>query len=574
MKKNFRTISLVALSTLTVATLLGLQKDDREFKISKNMDIFFSLYQELQMFYVDEPDPDKIIPAAIDEMLSKLDPYTTYIPENDKEAYNFQISGEYGGVGSVISVSDTNLIQVKEIYQGTPSDKAGLHVGDYFLRIDGEEMRGKAVADVSSKLRGKAGEVVKVEVQRLGEPKPVKIDIKREVIKLDAIDYYGMLSDGIGYISLRGFETNCAEELQKAFIDLRDNHGAKKLILDLRNNPGGLLDEALKIVNFFVPEGSNMLSTRGRLKTMDRNYKALQKPIDTTMPIAVMINRSSASASEIVSGAMQDLDRAVVVGQRSFGKGLVQATRDIAFDGLLKVTTSKYYTPSGRCIQALDYTNKDENGAVGYVADSLLKELKTKGGRKVFDGGGISPDVLLDGMKYKPVTISLIAGDYPFRYFMSLQAQGKKPAFTAEEKLTDEGYQDFINFMKKQKKFNYKTRTQELCTKLISTAKAEGLYDNAKQEIYELEKKVTAELERDMLAASGEVRQFVEAEAIRSTQYRKKSIAHSLQYDNQIKQTIELLKDDARYHGLLDGTIESHAGDKPRADKEKEKENY
>ncbi len=549
----------------------GMAKDDREFKISKNLDIFMSVYKELQMFYVDEPNPDDIVPAAIDKMLSNLDPYTTYIPEKDKEAYRFQVSGEYGGVGSIISVTDTDLIQVKEVYAGTPSWKVGLKPGDMFLSIDGESMRGKKVQDVSNKLRGKAGETVKLELQRIGVAKPVKIDIVREIIKLDAVDYYGMLDSETGYISLRGFETDCAEQLKKAFLDLRDNKGAKRLLLDLRNNPGGLLDESLQIVNLFVPEGSKLLSTHGRRKAMDRTYTAFRQPVDTVMPIVVMINRSSASASEIVAGALQDLDRAVIVGQRSFGKGLVQTTRDVAYDGYLKVTTAKYYTPSGRCVQALDYTNKGEDGAVGYVADSLLTEYKTKHGRSVYDGGGISPDVLLESQKYKPVTISMIAGDFPFKYLISLQEQGKAFGRDKDKKMTDAAYEDFIAFMKSQKKFTYKTRTQEACQKMISTAKSEGLYEEAKAMIDAVEKQVTANLERDMRAAKDEIKPIVESEAIRITELRRASIGHTLQYDTQIDEAKKILADGERYRGLLSGTVASHAGDKRGFKVEQEK---
>ncbi len=549
------TVGAVALAV----GIMGFSKDDRDFKISKNLDIFFSVFKELNLHYVDEPDPDKIVPIAINEMLESLDPYTQYIPEKDKDAYNFQINGEYGGVGSVISRSDTNLILVKEVYYGTPSYKSGLQAGDLILSIAGESMRDKDVQDVSNKLRGKAGETIAVEIERAG--KTMKVDITREVIKINAVDYYGMLDDEIGYISLRGFETNCAEEVRNALTDLKSK-GAKKLILDLRNNPGGLLDEALQIVNFFVPENSKMLSTRGRRKVMDRTYTAFRQPVDTVIPIAVMINRASASASEIVSGAMQDLDRGVVVGQRSYGKGLVQTTREVAYDGYLKVTTAKYYTPSGRCIQAIDYSNRSEEGAVDYVPDSLITAYKTKGGRTVYDGGGISPDVTLEGQKYQPVVISLLAGDYPFRYYISLKNKGLAPKLDASEHLTDETFDDFITFMKNQPKFKYKTRTQDALEKVISTAKSEDLYDANKAELETLMTAARPDLERDITAAKDDIKPLIESEYMLATQYKRGAIAHALQYDDQLQQTADLLRDDARYRGLLDGTVESHAGDK------------
>ena len=314
MKKRTLLPVVAAMSVAAVA-LVASSQDEHQFKISKNLDIFFSIFKNLDLYYVDEPDPDRLVPDAIDAMLGWLDPYTTYIPEKDKDEYNFMIEGQYGGVGAIIQKSDTNLIQVREIYAGTPSQKAGLKPGDRFVMIDGESMRGKDVAQVRSKLRGKVGETIEVVIERPGVAKNFSVDIKRELVKLDAVEYYGMVDDEIGYILLRSFETDCAEAVKKAFLDLRDKQGAKSVILDLRGNTGGLLDESLQIVNFFVPQGSRMLQTKGRRKAMDRVYTAQRQPVDTVMPLAVMINRGSASASEIVSGALQDLDRAVVTGQ-------------------------------------------------------------------------------------------------------------------------------------------------------------------------------------------------------------------------------------------------------------------
>ena len=570
MKSRIAAVVGIAALLLTVG-VLGFKKDDREYKISKNMDIFFSVYKELQTFYVDEPDPDELIPVAIDEMLSTLDPYTTYIPEKEKEAYNFQINGEYGGVGSVIQLCpDTDLIQVKEVYKGTPSAKVGLRAGDRFLTIDGESMRGKNVSEVSGKLRGKAGDKLEVEIERPGVTKPMQVEITREVIKIDAVDYYGMLDKETGYISLRGFETDCAEAVKEAFLELRDKRGAKRMILDLRSNPGGLLNEALDIVNLFVAKNSRTLSTHGRQRSMDRTYYATSDPIDTVMPLAVMINRGSASASEIVSGALQDLDRAVIVGQRSFGKGLVQATREVAHDGLLKVTTSKYYTPSGRCIQAIDYSHKSSKGDVTLIPDSLIQEFKTRHGRTVFDGGGISPDVVLEGKNYAPVTYSIVANDYAFRYVLNLQLNGKTLSTDAEGHMTDAGFDDFISYMKTQKKFTYKNRTLDACNAMIAMAKKEGQYEANAEQLEKMAEQLKPDLERDARAAADEIKQQIEVESVRMREYKRAAIGHSLQYDDQIKGAVELLKDEQRCKGLLDGSVASHAGDK-RAAKEVQK---
>lgn len=563
MKKGYIAAAFAAIAIAAVTTA-AFKTDDRDFQITKNLDIFFSIFKELNLNYVEAPDPDRIIPAAINAMLADLDPYTVYIPEDSKEAYKFQVDGEYAGVGAVISrcFTDTSLIHVKEVYEGSPSYKVGLRPGDRFLAIDGESMRGHDVSDVSGRLRGKAGSSFKVEIERPGVAKHLFVEIKRESIKIPAMDYYGMVDSETGYISLRGFETGCAEAIRKAFLDLRDNKGAKRFILDLRGNVGGLLDESLQIVNFFVPEGVQTLSTKGRRKIMDRVYTAFRQPLDTVMPMAVLINRGSASASEIVSGALQDLDRAVILGQRSFGKGLVQATREVAYDGYLKLTTAKYYTPSGRCIQAIDYSTRDENGAVDYVPDSLISEFHTRHGRKVYDGGGISPDINLKNVEYKPVCLSVVMGDYPFRYAMKFQAEGKPMPVDANGNISDETYNDFVAFMKSQDKFTYKTASQEAYERLVRTAKAEGLYDAQKAAIDALAAPLAADVDRDMADAKEQVKPLIEDEMVRAVGYRKAALAHAVQYDEQIKEAVAMLADSARYYGILDGSVPSHAGDK------------
>ena len=563
MRKKKISIGIAAAIVAGGALFTGMTKDDRDFQIVKNLDIFTSVYKELQLFYVDEPDPGKLIPKALDEMLSSLDPYTTYIPEKDKEAYRFQIDGKYGGIGSVVTMSDTNMVQVKEVYDGTPSAKSGLRAGDYFMEIDGKDVTGKTTADVSSMLRGKAGESLTVKMLRPGVAKPLSIKITREEIKVDAVDYYGMLSDGeTGYISLRGFETGCANRIREAFLWLRDTKGAKRMILDLRGNPGGLLDESLQIVNLFVPSGSDMLSTKGRRKTVDHTYTAHNEPIDTKMPLVVMINRSSASASEIVSGALQDLDRAVVVGQRSFGKGLVQATREVAYDGYLKVTTAKYYTPSGRCIQALDYSNRDENGAVNLIPDSLISEFHTKNGRVVYDGGGISPDVMLKTKKYGNAVKEVYVGDYPFRYVVSLISSGAPLKTDKDGNMTDEAFKDFISFLKSQKKFSYKTSSQKNLEKVIASAKQENMYDENKQAFDKLTEALSPDLDRDLKESEEDIKRMIEDEYLRSTKYRRSALEHSVKHDPQIEEACKIVNDSERYYGLLNGTVASHAGDK------------
>lgn len=561
--------SVAALASVAAVALVSASKDEHEFKMSKNLDIFFSVVKNLDLYYVDEPDPDRLVPTAIDAMLDGLDPYTTYIPEKDKEDYKFQIDGQYGGIGAVIQKSDTDLIQVREIYAGTPSDKAGLRPGDRFVSINGESMRGQDVASVRSRLRGKAGETLKAVIERPGVAKTLSVDMKRDIVKLDAVEYYGMVDSCVGYIGLRSFETDCAEAVRKAFVDLRDNQGAKSVILDLRGNTGGLLDESLQIVNLFVPQGSKMLQTKGRRKAMGRIYTAQREPVDTVIPLAVMINRGSASASEIVSGALQDLDRAVITGQRSFGKGLVQATREVAYDGLLKLTTAKYYTPSGRCIQAIDYSHRDENGAVGYVADSLITEFHTKGGRPVFDGGGISPDVLLASSVYKPVVVALLYTDQFFAYYVDQAKQGKAIVLAPGDKVDDKLYDDFKAFVKNRPDFKYRTAAQDAYDKLEAAAKSDGLYEASKSQFDALKASCQADLARDMDLAKDDICRLLEDEVVRSREKRRASIRHNIQYDDQLAETVKLLHDTGRFSGLLSGSVPSHAGDKRAASNSK-----
>ncbi len=558
-------LSVAGLLAIAGVALVAAKRDDHEFKVSKNLDIFFAIFKELNLNYVDEPDPDRIVPEAIDAMLGDLDPYTTYIPEKDREDYQFQVMGLYGGIGAVIQKSDTDLIQVREIYSGTPSDDA-LLPGDRFLSIDGESMRGKDVAYVRSHLRGVPGEKFEAEIERPGEPKPFKVTIKRELVKLNAVDYYGFLGkeNEVGYIQLRSFESDCYHEFYTDVCNLRDL-GAKKLIIDLRGNTGGLLDESLKILNMFVPQGSQILETRGRRRSGDRIYTAPREPLDSIMPIVVMINRGSASASEIVAGALQDLDRAVIVGQRSFGKGLVQATREVPYKGLLKLTTAKYYTPSGRCIQAIDYSNRDADGAVGYVPDSLIHEFHTRGGRPVYDGGGISPDVLLDPGKYSPVTLALLYTDQAFPYLIDLKKKGQTLKLDANNHVTDEAFADFVKYVKSRPGFKYRTAAQDAYEKLIAAAKSDGIYSADSASFAALGSACKADLERDMYMAKDDICHMLEEENIRNKDYRFGALGYILQYDQQVAEAVKLLEDEDRFNGILNGTVPSHAGDKRAA---------
>nr|WP_319400825.1 S41 family peptidase [uncultured Carboxylicivirga sp.] len=541
--------------------LYSFNDDKRNFEIIKNLDIYYTLFRELNSYYVDETEPEKLVTTSINEMLESLDPYTTYIPESDMEDFRFMTTGEYAGIGSLISKRDEHVV-IAEPYEGFPAAKAGLLAGDKILEIDGKNMVGKNTSDVSDMLKGPANTSLKVKVERPGIKKHLTFELTREKIQINPVPYYGMVDDQTGIIMLSSFTQDCGREVEKAFLDLRDNQGAKNVILDLRANPGGLLDEAVKIVNLFVSRGSEVVSTRGKVKQWDKEYKATRQPIDTIMPMAVLISRGSASASEIVSGALQDLDRAVIIGQRSFGKGLVQTTRNLSYNAKLKLTTAKYYIPSGRCIQALDYSHRNEDGSVGLVPDSLISEYETKNGRKVYDGGGISPDILVDAPKYSNITFALVAQQVLFDYATQFTLEHKTIAPASEFTIDDATYKEFVEFVKAKEGFKYTSRSQQKLNELIESAKKEDYYSKAEDEFKQLENTLKLDVEKDLNLFRNEVEELLSIEITKRYYYQKGAIMVGLKDDAELAQAKKLLSDQKEYKGLLDGEILSHAGDK------------
>nr|WP_321453910.1 S41 family peptidase [uncultured Carboxylicivirga sp.] len=541
--------------------LYSFNDDKRNFEIIKNLDIYYTLFRELNSYYVDETEPEKLVTTSINEMLESLDPYTTYIPESDMEDFRFMTTGEYAGIGSLISKRDEHVV-IAEPYEGFPAAKAGLLAGDKILEIDGKNMVGKNTSDVSDMLKGPANTSLKVKVERPGIKKHLTFELTREKIQINPVPYYGMVDDQTGIIMLSSFTQDCGREVEKAFLDLRDNQGAKNVILDLRANPGGLLDEAVKIVNLFVSRGSEVVSTRGKVKQWDKEYKATRQPIDTVMPMAVLISRGSASASEIVSGALQDLDRAVIIGQRSFGKGLVQTTRNLSYNAKLKLTTAKYYIPSGRCIQALDYSHRNEDGSVGLVPDSLISEYETKNGRKVYDGGGISPDILVDAPKYSNITFALVAQQVLFDYATQFTLEHKTIAPASEFTIDDATYKEFVEFVKAKEGFKYTSRSQQKLNELIESAKKEDYYSKAEDEFKQLENTLKLDVEKDLNLFRNEVEELLSIEITKRYYYQKGAILVGLKDDAELAQAKKLLSDQKEYKGLLDGEILSHAGDK------------
>jgi len=527
----------------------GFKSDQKNFEISKNLDIFYTLVRELNLFYVDEVKPDKLIKTGIDDMLETLDPYTVYIPESEMDDFKFMTTGEYAGIGAMISKRGNQII-VAEPYEGFPAQLSGLRAGDVFLEVDDKPVDKMVVSDVSDILKGPAKKPVKVKIQRPGEKKPFTLDIVREKIQIDPITYYGMIDSTTGYIRLSSFTDGCSDNLKAALLDLRDKKGAKSLVLDLRSNPGGLLGEAVKITNLFVDHGQEIVSTKGKVSQWDKTYRATEQPVDSVMPLIVLVNSGSASASEIVAGALQDLDRAVIMGNRTFGKGLVQTTRDLSYNTKLKVTTAKYYIPSGRCIQALDYSHRNADGSVGNIPDSLISVFKTKNGRKVKDGGGVTPDIkdvqdTLSALAYKLTQDFMI-----FDFATTFAGTHKTIAPPDQFVVNDEIYKDFHKFLT-EKKFSYESRSEQTLKVLIETAKKERYFDNTKNEFAALEKGLTLDLSQDLEKSGDEIRDLLKDEIVSRYYYQKGAIVAALRNDKDIKSAKSLFQNPSEYARLL-----------------------
>lgn len=526
------------------------KQDDKNFQIAKNLDIYYTLFRELNLFYVDDVDPTKLVKTSIDKMLESLDPYTNFIPEDDVEDFRFMTTGEYAGIGALISKQKGKIL-IAEPYEGFPAQKSGLKAGDVLLEVAGKSTEKLSTEDVSALLKGPANKAVVVKVQRYGQKKPMDIEIMREKIQIDPVPYYGMLDKETGYIRLSNFTENCTERVKMALIELKEKHGAKTLVLDLRSNPGGLLIEAVRIANLFVPKGQEIVSTRGKVKQWDKVYTASENPIDTIMPIAVVVNRGSASASEIVAGAIQDLDRGMIIGTRTFGKGLVQTTRDLSYNAKLKITTAKYYIPSGRCIQALDYTHRNEDGSVGIVPDSLISKFKTKKGRVVFDGGGVAPDLTVEDQTLSNVATNLVTGSLIFDFATYYNSKTEKIATPEEFEITPEIYADFIQFVKGQD-FKYESKTESELDNLLEVAKHEKYYDISKDEFEKLKIKLGHNLDQDMEHFKKEISELLADEIVSRYYYQKGAIKAGLRDDSDVKKALDILHKPDGYAAIFD----------------------
>lgn len=564
------------ITTIVVAILLSFQfvnaqgksgEKDRYFDINKNIEIFNSVIKELDLFYVDTLDVEKTIQSGIVNMLAGLDPYTNYISEQDMGDFKFMTTGEYAGVGSYINarkLGDSYRVIISGPYEGMPAANAGLKDGDIILSVDDEDMtvldgaevtEAAKAADLSSKvsgkLKGQAGTIVKVKVERYGEKKPLEFKFERQHIQVGAVPYYGVLSNGTtGYIYFTSFTDKSANEVKNAFLDLK-NKGITSLILDLRGNGGGILEESVQMVNFFVPKGETVLSTKGKLKQLERVYRTTLMPIDTEIPLAVLVDRGSASAAEIVSGALQDLDRAVIIGERTFGKGLVQLTRELPYGGNLKVTTSKYYVPSGRCIQAIDYTHRNEDGSVGRIPDSLTTVFKTAIGREVRDGGGVVPDITIKEEKTPSLVYYLVNQYIIFDYVNEWASKHPKIASAESFSITDEDYEEFKAFVKSKKDFKYDILSEKTLKSLKEMMEYEGYLETADGEFKALEAKLSPDIDRDLDSFKDDIKVFINTEISKRYYYRKGEVIESLKTDKGVKEAVAILTDTNRYKEIL-----------------------
>lgn len=550
-------ILLIIIGT-SLTSVLSYSFVDDYFEVSKNLDIFSTLFREVNMYYVDPTDPGKLMKKGIDSMLESLDPYTNYIPESDIEDYRFMTTGQYGGIGAVIKQKGDYVV-VSDPYEGYPAQKAGLMAGDMILEIDGKSAKNKRTDEISRILKGAPKTEVKLLIQREGEKAPFEKTLTREEIKVKSVPYYGMVSDSVGYIRLNSFTENCGRDVSDALKALKAKSNLKGLVFDLRNNPGGLLNEAVNTSNVFVERGHDIVSTRGKIKDLDKTYKAINDAVDANLPVAVLVNSGSASASEIVSGSLQDLDRAVIVGQRTYGKGLVQTTRPLSYNSQLKITTAKYYIPSGRCIQALDYTHRNEDGSVGKVPDSLMTAFSTHTGRKVYDGGGILPDVKVDPKKYSNISISLLNKNLIFDYATRYRQQHPQIASAKDFRLTDSDFNDFTSFLS-DKEYDYTTKSEKTMEDLKKNSEDEKYFEEVKPEYEALKNKLIHNKQSDVEKNKTEIMHLLEEEIVSRYYYQSGRIQAALDHDMELKKALDVLGDPATYTGILNGTLKADAG--------------
>lgn len=546
MKKLIRKYSLLSVLVLGVGGISFVATEDY-FEISKNLEIFTSLYRELNIYYVDETKPGELMKTSIDAMLRSLDPYTVYYPESKIEDYRFMTTGQYGGIGALVNTIDGE-VTIMEPYEDYAAQKAGIQAGDVILSIDGTDVSGMQTDEISSLLKGQAGTKVNIEVKRYDDVSSLNFEVERQDVQVPDVPFSGMIDDKTGYIHLRSFTKTAGASVRKEILRLKDQEGMEQLVLDLRGNGGGLLREAINIVNFFVPKGTEIVSTRGKLEEWNKVHVAQMEPILPNMPLTVLVDGASASASEIVSGALQDLDRAVVVGNTTFGKGLVQQTKDLNYNTKLKLTVAKYYIPSGRCIQKLDYSHR-QGSQVDQVADSLIKPFKTKNGRTVYDGRGVAPDVEVEQEELSNILNGLMSNFVLFRYATDYVRNNQS---IADPETFDIGaeYEDFVRYAAEQD-FSYNTQTEEIMAQLKEVAQMERYYEGAEDVFASMEENLAPHKERDLQRFRDQIEYTLEEEIVSRYYYQKGAIRYALTHDPVLKKAIEVFGED--YSNILSG---------------------
>ena len=536
---------------LSIGSPLWAQKPqtERRFEVSKQLDILNAIVKEVEMFYVDSVETEKMVRRGIDAMLKGLDPYTEYYPEQETDNIKMLVTGEYGGVGAYIRARDGGVI-ITEPFEGMPAALAGLKAGDRILMIDTADVRQATTERVSELLKGTPNSKVVLKIERPGEKKPRKVEVTRKQVSLKQVVHYGVYGDSTGYIYLDGFKERSADEVREALEDLKQNHHIKSLVLDLRDNGGGLLSSAVQIVNLFVPKGREVLSTRGKMKLWDRTYRTTLDPVDSVIPLAVLINGNSASAAEIVSGALQDMDRAVLIGNRSFGKGLVQTPRDLPYEGQIKITTSKYYIPSGRCIQQLDYSHRNADGTVSAVPDSLTSVFHTASGRPVRDGGGIRPDFEMEEKK-TPTMLFYLVTDFALFDFVTDWVRAHPTIAPAKDFVLSDADYDAFKKRLKEANFTYDRQSEKALKSLKEVAEHEGYLAEDSATFAALEVRLKPNLDRDLERYKDDIKKIISTEIVKRYYYQEGEMIENLKGDKTLAKALEVLADRELYRKTL-----------------------
>ena len=545
MKKRF--ILLVCVVAAFVA-LSFTKPADRYFEIAKNLDIFATLFKEVNALYVDEVNPNKLVRTGIDAMLASLDPYTNYIPEDEVEDYRTINTGQYGGIGAITrEINDRTIVTM--IMDGYGAQKGGLQIGDEVLKIDGVDLSKLSREESSQLMKGQVGTFVRLTIKRYGSEKPIDLEFRREKVKVNNVPFFGMVGNDIAYIHLSDFTPDAGKEVKSALTALKEK-GAKGVILDLRGNPGGLLIEAVNITNLFIPKGKLVVSTKGKIPENNLKYETLNNPIDTEIPVVVLINRGSASASEIVAGTLQDYDRGIILGEKSYGKGLVQVSRPLSYNSQLKVTTAKYYTPTGRCIQVLDYAHRRDDGSVLSIPDSLKRTFKTTNGRTVYDGGGIDPDIKIEGLDAHALTQVLFEKGFIFDFVTEYVHKSPKAIDAREFSLTDDEYQQFVTWMK-GKDYSYKSYLEYGIQQLIEESKKEKYYDGLKAQLDQINSRLIENKKNELMLYKDQIKRLLEEEIVARHHLDKGRIESAFKHDLDVKKAVEVLHNNTQYKKVL-----------------------